>query len=213
VETKRGPWLTPGRQLLLTLLLVLVAAGASGTIVYFLTRGDDKAATAPTPQGPVIHPLAEIVPQPIWQTCKEQAPAPGALETAVCVQPSNATSFSPDRVELSTFASGAAVQHAYEAELRRHPVARNSGSCTGLSWGGEGPWLHNPASPGSAPKPGGSRFCYFAGNDAVIVWTHRKLGQSTHTDLLGIAREGGSDHANLFSWWRFWHHRIGKTLA
>ncbi len=213
VETKRGPWLTPGRQLLLTLLLVLLAAGASGTIVYFLTRGDDKAATAPTPQGPVIHPLAEIVPQPIWQTCKEQAPAPGALETAVCVQPSNATSFSPDRVELSTFASGAAVQHAYEAELRRHPVARNRGSCTGLSWGGEGPWLHNPASPGSAPKPGGSRFCYFAGNDAVIVWTHRKFGQSTHTDLLGIAREGGSDHANLFSWWRFWHHRIGKTLA
>jgi len=47
----------------------------------------------------------------------------------------------------------------------------------------------------------------------VIVWTHRKFGQDTHTDLLGIATEGGSDHPGLFAWWRFWHHRLGKTLA
>jgi hypothetical protein len=82
-----------------------------------------------------------------------------------------------------------------------------------LSWGGEGTWLHNPAAPGAKPKLGGSRFCYFAGNDAVIVWTHRKFGQATHTDVLGIAEEGGSDHPGLFTWWRFWHHRIGKILA
>ena len=53
----------------------------------------------------------------------------------------------------------------------------------------------------------------FDGTDAVIVWTHRKLGQPTHTDLLGIAREGGSDHPGLFGWWRFWHHRLGKVLG
>jgi hypothetical protein len=53
-----------------------------------------------------------------------------------------------------------------------------------------------------------------AGNPlAVAVWTHRKFGQATHIDLLGIAQEGGSYHPGPFNWWRFWHHRIGKTFA
>jgi predicted Ser/Thr protein kinase len=207
-------WLTPARQLLLTLLLVLVAATASGVIVYFLTRGGDSTAQAPVAQGPVIHPLADIVPAPVWPTCKEQStPHAGALETAVCLPPTNATTFTPDRLELSTFANGAAVQRAYEAERRSHHVPANQGRCNGLTWGGEGIWLHNPSAPGSKPQKGGSRFCYFAGSDAVIVWTHRKFGQATHTDLLGIAREGGNDHPGLFGWWRFWHHRIGKILS
>jgi serine/threonine protein kinase len=208
------PWLTPTKQLLLTLLAVVVAAAASGVIVYFLTRSDQSATQSPTTEAPAVHPLADLVPSPVWQTCEKQAtPRPGALETAVCLPPKDATTFTPDRLELSTYASGSAVQHAYQAERRRHHVPRNQGQCNGLSWGGEGTWLHNPAAPGAAPKPGGSRFCYFAGNDVVIVWTHRKFGQSTHTDLLGIAREGGSDHPGLYGWWRFWHHRIGKILA
>ena len=82
-----------------------------------------------------------------------------------------------------------------------------------MSWGGEGTWLHNPTSPGARPAVGGSRFCYFDGSDVVIVWTHRKFGQSTHTDLLAIARKGGSDHPGLYGWWRFWHHRIGKVFS
>jgi predicted Ser/Thr protein kinase len=210
----RGPWLTPAKQLLLTLLLVVLAATASGVVVYLITRGDHTTTPVAEPKAPAFHPLAEVVPEPVWKTCKKQpTPRPGALETAVCLPPSNPTSFSPDRLELSTFASGAAVQRAYEAERRRHHVAPHQGSCNGLSWGGEGPWLHNPASPGAPPKHGGSRLCYFAGNDAVIVWTHRKFGQATHIDVLGVAQEGGSDHPSLFTWWRFWHHRIGKTFV
>ena len=206
--------LTPLKQLLLTLLLVVIAAAASGVVVYFLVRGDDKTASPTVVQGPVIHTLADLVPAPVWQNCtKAKTPRAGAVETATCVPPQGATTFNPDGLELSTFASGAAVQRAYEAERRRHRVPRNQGRCTGLSWGGEGIWLHNAAAPGTKPKPGGSRFCYFAGNDVVIVWTHRKFGQATHTDLLGIAREGGSDHPGLYGWWRFWHHRIGKILA
>jgi serine/threonine-protein kinase len=212
---KREPWLTPGRQLLLTLLLVILAAAASGLIVYFVTKNDNPtapAAAAAAPQ-PVIHPLSALVPSPVWQTCEKQGtPRPGALETAVCVAPKNPTSFTPDYVQLSTYPSGTAVENAYEAERRAHHVLPNRGTCNGVSWGGEGTWLHNPAAPGATPKPGGSRFCYFAGNDAVIVWTHRKFGQESHTDLLGIAREGNSDHPGLFGWWRFWHHRLGKTL-
>jgi serine/threonine protein kinase len=211
---KREPWLTPARQLLLTLLLVVLAATASGLVVYFVTKGDNSTApaVAAAPQ-PAVHPLSALVPSPVWQTCKKQAaPRPGALETAVCLAPKNPTSFTPDYVQLSTFPSSAAVERAYEAERRAHHVPPDRGTCNGVSWGGEGTWLHNPAAPGAQPKPGGSRFCYFAGNDAVIVWTHRKFGQANHTDFLGIAREGGSDHPGLFGWWRFWHHRLGKTL-
>jgi predicted Ser/Thr protein kinase len=205
--------LTPMKLLLMMLLLVLVAAAASGGVVYLLTRNDEPAAPAAVAKGPVIHPLEALVPAPVWDTCKTVAKRPGAVESAVCLPPKDATTFTPDRLELSTYASGAAVQRAYEAERRSHSVKRNFGACNGLSWGGEGAWLHNPSAPGSPPKPGGSRFCYFQGDNVVIVWTHRKFKQATHTDLLGIAVEGGSDHPGLYGWWRFWHHRIGKILA
>ena len=209
-----GTRLTPLRQLLLTLLMVILAATASGLVVYFLARSEVSAAPLPASQGPVVHKLADLVPAPIWETCKESAkPRAGALETAVCLPPTDAKTFTPDHLEVSTFPSGAAVQRAFEAERRLHGVAPDQGKCNGVSWGGEGNWLHNPASPGAPPKQGGSRFCYFDGNDAVIVWTHRKFGQPTHTDFLGIAREGGSDHPGLYGWWRFWHHRLGKVLG
>jgi serine/threonine protein kinase len=206
--------MTPLKQWVLIGLLVTVAAAASGVAVYFLTGHDRSAAPLAPPQPGAIHPLSDLVPSPVWQTCKEQdTPRPGAVATAACLPPANSTTFTPDRLEISSFASGAAVQRAYESERRRHHVPRNRGRCNGLSWGGEGTWLHNPSAPGSSPKPGGSRFCYFAGNDVVIVWTHRKFGQATHTDILGVAREGGSDHPGLYGWWRFWHHRIGKVIA
>ncbi len=67
-----------------------------------------------------------------------------------------------------------------------------------------GPWAHGPG------KPGGRRLCYFDRNDAVIVWSHERLGQPTHRDVLAVAREGGSDHARLTSWWGYAHHLIGK---
>jgi hypothetical protein len=56
-------------------------------------------------------------------------------------------------------------------------------------------------------------FCYFDGDFAVVVWTHEKLGQASHIDMLGVARAAGSDHSNLYNWFRFWHHRIGKCPA
>jgi serine/threonine-protein kinase len=209
-----GTRLTPLRQMLLTFLLVIVAAAASGVVVYFLVRGEGTETPVAVAQGPVIHKLADLVSAPIWENCKEAAkPRAGAVETAACLPPADAKTFTPDRLEVSTFGSGAAVQRAYEADRRLHGVASDQGKCNGVSWGGEGKWFHNPASPGAPPAHGGSRFCYFDGTDVVIVWTHRKLGQPTHTDFLGIAREGGSDHPGLYGWWRFWHHRLGKVLG
>ena len=86
------------------------------------------------------------------------------------------------------------------------PIPHNKGKCNAFSWGGERAWLHGP------DKPGGRVFCYFDGNDAVIVWTHERLGQPTHRDILAVAREGGSDHPALTRWWRPWHHEIGKAV-
>jgi hypothetical protein len=53
--------------------------------------------------------------------------------------------------------------------------------------------------------------CFVDGNDAVIVWTHERLGQPSHGDILAIAQKGGSDTETLLRWFTFWHHRIGKT--
>ena len=155
-----GTWLTPVRQMLLTVLLVVLAAAASGLVVYFLTSSDVSAAPPPVTQGPVIHKLADLVPAPIWDTCKETArPRTGALETAECLPPADAKTFTPDHLEVSTFASAAAVQRTYEAQRRLHGVASDQGRCNGVSWGGEGKWFHNPVSPGTPPAHGGSRFC------------------------------------------------------
>ncbi len=75
---KKGPWLTPMKQLLLTLLLVVFAAAASGAIVYFLTKDDGaKTSSASGAPQPAIHPLSELVPSPIWNDCKETSPRAG----------------------------------------------------------------------------------------------------------------------------------------
>jgi class 3 adenylate cyclase len=192
--------------------IVLLAAATAAAVVY-LTTGDhtDPSGASPVSLGlPSNRPkiaskatLDQLVPAALWQDCKEQAvPEQTAQQTAVCL-PSNGV---PDRWEISTYANSEALRAAYTAELRRHPdVERNTGQCNAFFWGGEYEWLHGPG------KPGGRVFCYFDGQDAVIVWTHERLGQPTHRDVLVSAREGGSDHAVLTRWWRPWHHRIGKV--
>ncbi len=156
--------------------------------------------------------LPGIVPNAIFKGCTLQAQsAAGAVQTAVCA-PSAATGkgFYPDRLELSAFPDTAALLRAYSAAREGAGVGTDFGRCDGSAWAGEGTWVHAPAAAGLPAKPGGRRFCYFDGNFAVMVWAHEKFGQATHVDFLGIAREGGSDHAALFNWWRFWTHRIGK---
>jgi hypothetical protein len=190
-------------------LAALTAAG-----VVYLTAGDETPAgtASPTNTFPVTTEpqalaadagLDAIVPAELWKDCRLQTVAePTALQTAVCI-PADGM---PDRWQISSYPSGSALDAAYESELRNRPeIERNTGKCNAFSWGGERQWLHGP------DKPGGHVFCYFDGNDAVAVWTHQRLGQPTHRDILAIAREGGSDHAGLTRWWRPWHHLIGKA--
>jgi hypothetical protein len=57
---------------------------------------------------------------------------------------------------------------------------------------------------------GSHRFCKFEGNEAVIYWTHERLGQPSHRDMLGIARTDELAVDQLSNWFRFWKERIGK---
>lgn len=198
---------------------VAVVAAATAGVVVFLTTGPTEGGTAAsleTTTGPGALPAAPepealpanagvdaIVPAALWKDCKVQAvPELRATQTAVCL-PSGGV---PDRWEISSYADGATLTDAYRAELRRHSGVRpDRGRCNATFWGGEFAWLHGP------DKPGGRTFCYFDGDDAVIVWTHAKLGQPTHRDILMTAREAGSDHVSLTRWWRPWHHLIGRA--
>jgi class 3 adenylate cyclase len=200
-------------------LVAVIAALTAGAVVY-LTGGTDKnvnPATAnanstttettstatPPPTGEPV--LAALVPAAAWDTCQIQAVAdPGADQTAVCVQPQGVTKRMPDRWQISVYPNGKSLRTAYETIRETRDIARDQGACNGLSWGGEDSWQHGPG------RPGGRKLCYFESDDSVIVWIHEKGGQPDHRDVLGIAREGGSDHAGLYLWWRPWHHRIGK---
>lgn len=221
LDAPRSNWVLmvfgkPGRGLgwkVAAAVVALAAVVAAG--VVYLTSGDSgDVGTASPGQGtlPVTTTpevlaadagLDAIVPSALWKDCRLQTVAePGARQTAVCL-PSGGM---PDRWAISSYPNGAALDDAYTGQLRNRPdVVRNSGKCNAFSWGGEREWLHGP------DKPGGRIFCYFDGNDAVAVWTHNRLGQPSHRDVLMIARESGSDHAGLTRWWRPWHHLVGKA--
>jgi predicted Ser/Thr protein kinase len=209
-----------GRRLVAAAAALVALIAAAVILAVVMTGGGNKTAatvstatTVPT-TGPATTTgtgtpakvgLAGVVPADIFKYCKKGATAPGAAETAVCApRPGTGGGYHPDSWTLSIFASAAALHRAYDRLRRENDIGRNLGQCSGVAWGGEGAWEHGPG------KPGGRRFCYFAGNVAVIVWTHEKLGQASHIDTLGTARAGGSDHSNLFGWFRFWHHRLGK---
>ena len=200
--------------------VALIAAATAAAVVYLTTGSDGGAGAARglTTTGtsgttgsaaPHVAPASDVIaliPASLGKGCVRQTvPDVGAVATAVCLPPEGAQGFRPDRWQVSIFPSGKAVEAALESVRKSHKLGRNSGKCTSLSWGGEGAWSHGPG------KPGGRRLCYFEGDDAVIIWTHERLGQPNHRDILGIAREGGSDHVRLIGWWTFAHHLIGKV--
>jgi class 3 adenylate cyclase len=185
-------------------LVVLVAALTAASVVY-LTAGDGEGPRVPDAQaGSVATNLESVVPAELWnEACHLQdLPEQGADESAVCL-PADGL---PDRWEISSYPNEVELERAYGRALGPHNnVKPDSGKCDAESWGGEGEWLHGPR------KPGGRFFCYFDGDDAVIVWTHGRLKQPSHKDILVIAREEGSDHVGLTKWWNPWHHVIGKA--
>jgi serine/threonine-protein kinase len=212
-RSRISPWLVAA-------LLGLAALAASALAVFFATSSDSSTTTVTasgtTAPEPTAQGLAQIIPPPLFKNSCHVQPAPlltGAVQSVVCrPAPESASGrlpFYPDTWEASIFPDEKTLDKAYDSLRGRNDIGQDYGSCNGVSWTGESAWSHNPVG-GGAPKPGGRRFCYFDGNVAVIVWTHDKLGQTSHIDMLAVAREGGSDHPALYDWWRFWHHRIGK---
>jgi class 3 adenylate cyclase len=188
----------------LVLLVVLTAALTAGAVAY-LTAGDTPtgAAAPGLLEDGGASALAAVVPAALWRDCRVQdAAARGAAESATCV-PSDGM---PDRWTISSYRTEAALDAAYDEALRAQPaLRRDAGRCNAFSWGGELEWLHGVG------RPGGRAFCYFEGDDAVVVWTHERLRQATHLDVLVTARASASDHVGLTRWWRPWHHVIGNA--
>jgi serine/threonine protein kinase len=169
------------------------------------TGATTTAETTPTETTPA-DTLAALVPAEVFKNCGlANSPPAGATAAAVCVPSEGDQGSFPDQLELSIYPDGGSLNAEYDRIAADHNVVRDTGRCNGVNWGGERAWNHGPG------KPGGRELCYFDGDDAVLVWTHEKLGQPNHHDLLGVARQGGLDHTALNSWWRFWTHRIGKT--
>jgi serine/threonine protein kinase len=207
-------------------LVALAAAALSGVAVYLLTKDDSKPAaaqtvtTTTTPTTPTVPttPVAAakglegVVLKPVWKQCAvSTTPQPDAVESAVCLPLSNPTTFFPDRLDLSIYPNAAALKKAFLALKAASPgsaaLVAGKGSCNGLNWNGDGIWNH-----AATGQLGGHRFCYFdAKKNAVIVWTHERLGTPSHIDTIGIARIGGrGDQPGLYNWWNFWHERLGK---
>jgi preprotein translocase subunit SecG len=201
-------------------LLVLIAAAVIAAVL--LTRHNNSSnssgtqtgagTTASGGNGEVAIGLKGVVPNTLMKQCKVVTPTNGASQEAACTPPAHSTTFWPDNWSFSLYPSTSAALAAYNNLRKQNGVGTNFGRCDRTAWAGEGAWLHNP-EPGAQPKPGGRRFCYFQGNVAVIVWLHEKLAQTNHIDMIGMASAGGSDHFNLYGWYRFWHHTVGKCLA
>ncbi|MDX6527314.1 MAG: hypothetical protein QOI43_2825, partial [Gaiellales bacterium] len=156
--------------------------------------------------------LAGVVRKAVWDNCNVSTkPQAGAVESAICLPPSNATAFFPDRLDLSIYPSGAALTKAFSALKAADPksaaLVAGKGSCNGVSWDGDGVWYHLDTG-----QFGGHRFCYFdASQNAVIAWTHERRGTPSHIDLIAVARVGGrGNQPGLFNWWNFWHRLLGK---
>jgi class 3 adenylate cyclase len=183
------------------------APGGGTTTETGATTGTGTATeTGTTTEEEVPARLDAVVPSSLWADCQVQTvPDPNALETAVCLPAQNTGKFEPDRWQLSLYPDGKTVTAAYDAARADAGVRTDSGTCSRFSWTGEAAWEHGPG------QPGGRLFCYFSGENAIIVWTHRRFDQPTHRDILAMAMEGGSDHARLFRWWNPRHHLIGKA--
>jgi tRNA A-37 threonylcarbamoyl transferase component Bud32 len=193
------------RPLYIGLSLALLAAIGGGIAAALLLTGGGGGSSS------TASSILEVaVPTEIAKACTTQnVPEGKAVETDICTPSENAAAAFPDNLTLSFFSSGADVTSAYDAQVTKSGVPRNSGRCDRSQWKGEGIWRHADG------KFGGHRLCYIDGNDdSVVAWTHEKKGSETHADMLGVAREPGRGNSTtLFGWWNPYHQIIGKCRA
>ena len=157
---RRGPnrtWLVAGAAIAVAALLA--AAG-----VWAVTRDSNSGAGPPTTASTTAPPsvkigLAGVVAKDVWDNCAvSSTPQPGAVESAICLAPTNGTAFFPDRVDLSIYADDAARKQAFDALRASDPhsaaLVAGKGNCNNLTWSGFGVWRHTNGD------FGGQRYCY-----------------------------------------------------
>jgi serine/threonine-protein kinase len=207
----RRAWLAAGAA-------VVVAALLAAAAVYAVTRDSNSGSATPTTTTTspglraVAKGLAGVVLKDVWDKCAvASTPQPGAVQSAICLPPTNGTVFFPDRVDLSIYPDAAARKKAFDALRASDPhsaaLVAGKGNCNNVGWNGFGIWKHVATG-----EIGGERYCYFdAKHNAVIVWTHERRATPSHLDFVGVARIGGrGNEPDLYSWWNFWHGRLGK---
>ena len=181
-------------------VVAVVALGGGGGKSAATTQTTSQATTQTVPVGPVSL-LAALMPTGIATQCKTQGTASyGAVQTELCHPPANAPTSFPQTFSFSFFRSHAALRTAFNG-LKRSLVLGFCGDTKGQK-----PWIHK-----STGKTGGVRVCGSADNgDSMVIWTHEKLGNYDHVDMLGVARASGRG-ANLFrSWWGAIKDDVGK---
>jgi hypothetical protein len=185
-------------------VLALVLSGGGGnSAASTQTTQQTTQQTTPQTTGAVapVSLLSALMPTGIAAECKTKATASyGAVETELCQPPANAPTSFPQAFSFSFFRSRAALRRAYKGVKSTLAV----GFCGDTR--GEKPWIHL-----STGKTGGVRICgNTASGDSMIVWTHEKLGNYDHVDMLGVARTPNRG-ANLFrSWWGAVKDDVGK---
>jgi protein kinase-like protein len=172
-----------------------------GTVAAGTTTSTTSTGTTTTSKGGTSG-LAGIVPNDVFKNCKPATTRKGAVETVTCSSDSTSTFF-PD-LELSFYKNSIALRETYDQLRDENSIDKDFGRCDGVAWSGEAEWKHDNG------KPGGRRFCLFENNEAVIYWSHERLGQASHRDMLGIARTDELANDDLSNWYRFWRDRIGK---
>lgn len=169
-------------------------------------RGQLKG-TGTTTTAPVVtaaaHLLPVLIPTQIAKECKTRTtPDQGALETDVCVPPPTAPTSQPNLFQFSFYSSSQPLLQAYRRELK---LAQGSLADCGSTPAGEEMWFHPTG------KRGGRRFCFLDNRGRfVIVWTHEKLGDADHVDMLGLAREPGRAPTIFGHWWNAVNDLLGK---
>jgi serine/threonine-protein kinase len=178
-------------------------AGTSGQAV-----SSEEASPA---AGSGLAGLASVLPAELSEECAlEDTPRPGALATASCLPPSAPPADRPDSWEISLFPDYKAADNRYGEILSGVSGSQfDAGSCTEITWSGEGEWRH------PSGKVGGRNLCYLEADEAVVVWTHLRLTETghgaDHGNVLVIARAAAARQPALFAWWVAWRDTIGRT--
>ena len=194
------------------LAAALVAAALAAGAVFLATRDSGSKATtstglptstgSTTPTGSTapVTLFAGLIVSDVAAQCKTEATASyGAVETELCRPPANAPISYPESFSFSFFRSGAALLRAYD-KLKN---SQKAGACGATQ---NEKWIHKRTG-----KTGGAVVCSAGTNgESTIVWTHEKLGDTDHVDMLGVAHASRRGADMFHDWWGAVKDHVGK---